>query len=155
MSGGPLVALATVGVLVDVTTTAHILSSSAYAEANVLLDRVAEVDPALSLLLFVSYCLAHLAVAALSFGWLSDVVAVFLVVAMGLGGLNNLFLFATGSALYPHAGIPTELAVHLLKPAAGILLGLVVAGRRGPLPWPEVLVVVTPGVVLGALLLVL
>lgn len=152
LSGGPLAVLATAAVALDVTTTAYIFSSPSFAEANVLLARVEAIAPALALAVFVGYCLAHLAVVWLSFGWLSDVVAIFLVAVMGVGGLNNLLLFATGSGLYPLLGLPTDLTVHLLKPVLAVALGLAVARQRGPLPWPEVTVLVTPGPVLGLLL---
>lgn len=154
VSGGLLARLAAVAVLVDVLTTAYIFYAPAYGETNLLLAWIAEVHPALSVAVFVGYCFVHLAIGWLSLGWLSPVVGTFLVVAMGVASLNNLVLFGTGTTLYSGFGVSTTLAVHVIKPAIGIALGLAIARRRGPLPWHEVAVLLLPGVVLvGATLL--
>jgi hypothetical protein len=155
VSGGWLARLAAVAVVADVLTTAYIFYAPAYGETNLLLAWLSEVHPALSVAVFAGYSLVHLAIAWLSLGWFSPVVGTFLVVVMGLAGLNNLVLFGTGMTLYSVFGVPATLVVHAIKPAIGIALGLVIARRRGPLPWHEVAVLLTPGVAVVLATLVL
>lgn len=138
VSAGPLAVLATLAVAVDVLTTARILHSPEYREGNQFLVRIAELDPTLALVVFVGYCGLFLVVAWLSFGWLSPAIAGLLVVSMGGGAVNNLVLFATGTAAYPRIGLDHVLAVHLVQPLVGTVLGVALARRRDPLPRREV-----------------
>lgn len=147
ISASALAILAAIAVLADVLTTAHILYSPSYWEGNRMLARLADIDPAVALAVFAGYCSLYLAVTWLSFGWLSTATGAFLVISMGIGGINNLLLFSTGTAFYPRIGVSHTMAIHVIKPALGFALGLAIASRRGPLPWREVGVVVAIGAV--------
>jgi hypothetical protein len=150
VDGGPVAALAAAAVAGDVLTTAHVLYAPDYWEGNQVLARFAETDPAVALAAFVCSSGLLLAVAWLSFGWLSTAVAGLLVVSMGAGAVNNLLLFATGTSLYARLGLDRDVAIHLLAPLLGVVLGVAVARRRGRLPWGEVAAVVAVTLALGA-----
>jgi len=146
VSRGWLPRVATAAVLADVLTTAYGLYSPAYVEIHRVLAWLAGISSSLSLAVLVGYCLVNLAVVWFSFGWFSPVVAVFLVAMMGLGGLNNAVLFATGTGIYPRLGVASAVTIHVVQPVAGLVLGLAVARLRGPLPWREVVLVLAPGI---------
>lgn len=153
VSGGTVPVAATVVVGLDTATTAHILYAPDYWEGNLFLAILADVAPELALAVFVGYCLAHLVLAWLSVGWLSDMLGAFLVFSMGTGGVNNLVLFATDLAIYPRLGLSHSVAIHVIQPAAGVVAGLAIARRRGPLPWPEIVGFLVPGIVFTLFLL--
>lgn len=150
VSDGLLPRAATVVVITDILTTTYGLYSPRYGESNLYLAWLADIDPAVSLTILVGFYVVHLAVTWLSFGWLSLVVATYLIVVVGLGSLNNLVLVGTGSALYARVWIPSSMIIHVIKPTVSIMLGLVIARRRGPLPWIEVLLFVVPGIAIIA-----
>jgi hypothetical protein len=139
------VILATISVLVDAVTTTHILYSPNYRKGNLLLARLAAVDSALALAMFIGYTLGLLVVAWLSLGWLSTAVGSTIITSMGLSGLSNLVLFVTGASLYVRLGLPHTLTIHLVQPTVGFLLGLVIARERGSVPWREVVAVAVVG----------
>lgn len=141
-----LAVLATIAAVGDVTTTAYILYSPEYWEGNLLLATLVDVGASVTLAVFASYALLLLVGAWLSFGWFSDVLAGLLVGSMGIGGLNNLVLFLTDVAIYTRIGISHAVAIHVINPFLGFVLGLAVATRRGALPWREVSLVVCVGV---------
>jgi len=151
VSGGLLPGMATIAVATDLLTTGYGFYSPAYVEVHPILAWFAGIDPALSLAALAGYCLVNLAIAWLSFGWFSPVVAAVLTVMVGLGGLNNLVLFAAGTGLYPRLGVSQRVIIHVFEPVAGVVLGLAIARLRGPLPWREVVLVLSPG--LGVLFL--
>jgi len=137
-SGGTVAMLATVAVALDVVTTAHILYSPAYWEGNLLLATLADIDPAVALAVFAGYCSLYLAVAWLSLGWFSTVAGASTLLSMGGGGLNNLVLFTTGTAIYSRIALSHAVLTHVVAPALGVMLGIALARWRGPLPWREV-----------------
>lgn len=150
MSDGLLPRVATVIVITDILTTTYGVYSPHYGESNLYLAWLADIDPAISLTVLVSFYIVHLAVTWLSFGWLSIVVATYLIVVVGPGSLNNLVLFGTGNALYARVWIQSSMIIHVIKPTVSIILGLIIARRRGPLPWIEVLILVVPGIAIIA-----
>jgi hypothetical protein len=95
---------------------------------------MASVHPAVGAIGFATFLGGILAVALLSFGWLSDAAAGFLVCSPGVSAIHNVVGFVTGVWLLRGLPVPMYLTVGILMPALGFLVGVIVATRKGPLP---------------------
>lgn len=119
---GGIPVAATVAVFADTTTTAAILASPAYVELNQVITWLAGVHLLVGVGAFAAYNLVWLSVAWLRLGWVSTAVGIYLAVVLGIGGTNNLLLFATGVSMLDLLG--GVAAIHLLVPAVGATLAL-------------------------------
>ncbi|MFT4882654.1 MAG: hypothetical protein ACI8U4_000148 [Natronomonas sp.] len=138
VSVGPFGLLAAAGAIGDAVTTAYIIYSPDGNEANRLIDGLASLHPAVGAVGFAAFLGAVLAVALLSFGWLSDAAAGFLVCSPGISAIHNVVGFTTGFWLLRQLPVPLALSVGVLFPVFGYLVGTAAAARKGPLPWTEV-----------------
>jgi hypothetical protein len=137
VSVGPFGLAAAVGAIGDAATTAYIIYSPDGNEANRLIDALASLHPAVGAVGFAAFLGVGLAVALLSFGWLSDAAAGFLVCSPGISAVHNVVGFTTGFWLLRQLPVPLSLSVSVLFPVVGYLVGVAVAARKGPLPWAE------------------
>lgn len=139
-TGGATVAVpavATATAVLDTATTAVIVTSPSYVELNLLLASLAAIHPAVAIAGFAAFNLGLISVAWLGRGRFSTVVGLYLIGTTGAGGLNNLVLFATGTA--PLDLLGGVVAVNLAVPALGA--GLALAGAQllhCPSSWPRV-----------------
>jgi len=135
---GPAWAPAALAALADVATTYVVLTSPEYVEFNATVAGAADVPTAMAY--FVLLNAGYLSLATLDLGWLSTAAAAYLVAVMGVGGgLNNLVLFATGTA--PVELVDGPLLVGTVIPVAGVGAAVTVARLvHGRLPRGEVAV---------------
>ena len=137
VDGVRLAALATLGAVLDVTTTAAFVTAGLATEANALAAAGFEHGLAGGLAVFLATQGVVLVVAWLSLGPISTFVAAYAVVTIGVGGgLANAWLVATGDPLL--GGLP--LAVRYVLPAvAAVPVGALAVARRHDEPaWAEV-----------------
>lgn len=142
ISLGILGALATVAVFLDVFTTSHILTSESYREFNRALATLSEVHVLLAIGLHATFLFSVVLVCWLSLGWLSTVAGWFVVIGIGIPGLNN--LLGIWFAFWPLSYLPVELwmVTHFVLPAVAFLVGLLMAYRQHQnMPIFEVLIV--------------
>lgn len=124
---GLLPVAATLAVAVDVATTAVILWSPEYVDLNLLVTELAGygAPAAIGALLLIDACL--LLPCWFRDDWLSTAAGVFVLLAPGLGGFNNVVLFLTGVSLVTLLG--GTVAVHFLLPAAGVAIAMATAAH--------------------------
>lgn len=123
------------GALADLTTTTFILLTGR-AEANLVLKRLAAVDPWLAVGAF--WCFGALLVGAcwLRDDWLGRVAGAYTLVSLGLAGSFNLVLYTTGIYLMP---VDPAWYIHSVAPALGVALGAAwLAAGNEPVPWDRV-----------------
>jgi len=137
------------GLILDVATTWHTLTSNAYVELNPVVSGLGSVHPAVGVAAMAGVNTALVVVSTHRLGWLSSALAGYLIVTLGVfGGLNNLALFVLGGPsllglLGEWFGL-SGATVFWLTDTVGIGVGLVIARlRHGRLPWGEVTIITT------------
>lgn len=138
VSVGPFGLFAAAGAIGDAVTTAYILFTPGQTEANRAIDALASVHPAVGAIGFAAFLGSILAIALLSFGWLSDAAAGFLVCSPGVSAVHNVVGFMTEVWLLRALPVPMYLTVGILMPALGFFIGVAVATRKAAVPWTEV-----------------
>lgn len=141
---GLLAALCAVG---DAVTTAYILFTPGQTETNRTIDAMASIHPIVGAIGFGVFLGSTLAIALLSFGWLSDAAAGFLICSPGVSAVHNIVGFMTGMWMLRALPVPMYLTVGILMPILGFFLGVAVATRKAAVPWSEV--TIGAAVVLG------
>jgi len=137
----PLSVAALVAGVLDFLTTAHIVTDPAYYEGNEFYASLADIDPWLAVGVMAARVLLFLALAWLSFGWLTEVAGVSLVVLTGISGLNNVILFQTGTAPFVSAPLSISFITQVLLPVLGFGAGVGLARLKGPVPPVELVAV--------------
>lgn len=123
------------GALADLSTTTFILLTGR-AEANIVLKRLAAVDPWLAVGAF--WCFGALLVGTcwLREDWVGRVAGTYTLVSLGIAGSFNLVLYTTGVYLMP---VDPAWYIHSVAPALGVALGAVwLASRDEAVPWDRV-----------------
>jgi len=142
-----IVALAVVGLILDVVTTWHVLIRNSYVELNPVISGVSNVHPLAGVAVMASINAVLVFVSTHRLGWVSTALAGYLIVTLGVfGGLNNLELFVRGGpSLLGVLGKLSGLSggtVFWITDIVGIVVGLTVARfRHGRLPLGEVTVI--------------
>jgi hypothetical protein len=132
---GAFEAAVALGALADLSTTTFILLTGR-AEANLVLERLAAVDPRLAVGAFWGFGAVLVGACWLREDWVGRVAGTYTLVSLGLAGTFNLILYATGVYLMP---VDPAWYIHAVAPALGVALGaLWLASEDDPVPWDRV-----------------
>lgn len=153
VSGGGLPVVATIGIVLDVVTTAYVLISPEFGEMNAIIAGFASTSPWYGIAYFAATNLFFLGIIWLNGGWVSDAVAIFKAVINTAFGTNNLILFATGYSAYGAIGDVKGLV--LAEGAAFTLIAAYVYRNRVDIPLRELIVIGGLGVLITAAVFVL
>lgn len=126
--------LVALGALGDLATTTFILLTGR-AEANVVLSKLAAVDPWLAVATFWAFGATLVGACWFGTGWIARIAGAYTLVSMGVAGVLNVALYTTGVYLYPFD--PTWY-IHYGAPVLGVALGTAWSLREGNLPWRHV-----------------
>jgi hypothetical protein len=125
-----------VGALLDLTTTTYILLTGK-AEANLVIKRLAAVDPWLAIGVFWAFGAVLVGTTWVADDWLARPAGAYTLVSLGMAGTFNVILYTTGVYLMP---VDPAWYIHHVAPALGVGIGALWLTVADEVPWRNVAV---------------